>query len=154
MTRTHSDIGRANNRKGKDRERKVVRYLREHGWPDADRTGHEAYRTATRTRADRLDITGTPGLVWSVKDDASAQTRAWLAEVEHVCLRQNADLGMLVVRRFGKASPGQWWAWMTYSSLIVLETHRVPRHQQHVPVRLELGDLVPMLHHAGYGVQV
>lgn len=150
-TRSRAEIGRANNRKGKDAEQRVARYLREHGWPNAERHVRTGYRTAGRALVDPLDITGTPGIVWSVKADTSAQVRSWLHETEQVRRYQGADLGVLVVRRSGKASPARWWAWAPFGVLIQLTTGRLPHAAHQAPVCLELGELLPMLWAAGYG---
>ena len=68
-----------------------------------------------------------------------------------------ADFGILVQRRDGKADPGTWWAWLPAGDLAALiefardsdAVHAPDRHA--VPVRLELADLLPLLHAAGYG---
>ncbi|MFK0249254.1 hypothetical protein ACIQUM_31535 [Amycolatopsis azurea] len=69
-----------------------------------------------------------------------------------------ADYGVLVQRRDGKSDPGDWWVWLPAGDLAALiETSRDPeivrvadpRHT--MPVRLELADLLPLLHAAGYG---
>lgn len=69
-----------------------------------------------------------------------------------------ADYGVLVQRRDGKSDPGDWWAWLPAGDLAALvEAARTPdvvraadpRHA--MPVRLELADLLPLLHAAGFG---
>ena len=69
-----------------------------------------------------------------------------------------ADYGILVQRRVGKSNPGAWWAWLPAGDLAgLIETARnpnavqIPNARLAVPVRLELADLVPLLHAAGYG---
>lgn len=152
-TRTRSEIGRANARKGKDTERKVAGYLRDVGFPGAERAVRTGYRTAARDVADPGDITGTPGIVWQVKDCAREQIDDWLSEAEDQAVATGADLGVLVVRRRGHADPARWWAWLTLNDVGLLLPGRqlIPLRQARFPVRMELGHLVPMLHTAGYG---
>lgn len=150
MTVTESARGRANRRKGHDTERAVARYLRAVGFPGAERAVRTGYRVGDREVPDPLDITGIPGVVWSVKNDASNQIGKWLHEAETAQHHHGAELAILVVRRRGKAEPSRWWAWVSLPALVraVLGTgwHDVSGY-----VCLELGDLVPMLHRAGYG---
>ena len=67
-TATASARGRSNMSKGKAAERAVARWLRENGWPQADRAVRTGYRSSLRTSDDPGDIVGTPGLAWQVKD--------------------------------------------------------------------------------------
>lgn len=144
-TRTRSEIGKANNRKGKDRERRVARYLREHGWPFAERRQRTGFATADRTRADQGDLMGTPGIVWQVKDTAQHNIPAWLEQTEDQRLAAGAQFGVLVVRRNGKADPGQWWAWLPAVALFEgLAEMSFPALNR--PICLELGHLVPLLY--------
>lgn len=48
MTIDRAALGRSNRRRGADAERRVVAWLREHGWPGAERAVRTGYRTATR----------------------------------------------------------------------------------------------------------
>ncbi|HWD79273.1 MAG TPA: hypothetical protein VG497_10325, partial [Kribbella sp.] len=68
MTRTRSEIGRSNRNRGAVAERAVVAWLRDNGFPHAERAVRTGYRTADRVSADHGDITGTPLLAWQVKD--------------------------------------------------------------------------------------
>lgn len=95
-------------------ETAVVRYLRENGFPNAE-------RRALAGAVDLGDIVGTPGIVWEVKGGKAAETasdaqiEAWLAETETE--RRNADegLGVLVTKRkaVGSTRVGDWWAWLS-----------------------------------------
>lgn len=156
--RTHADIGRANSRKGKEAERNVARYLRAHGFPHAERAVRTGYTTDTRAVSDPGDITGTPGLVWQVKDQEREHVEHWMLQTEGQADSANADLGLLIVRRRGKAEPGRWWAWLPIIDLTWLATGsydavRALGRRTRL-ARVELGDLVPLLLAAGYGQEV
>ncbi|WP_394360706.1 hypothetical protein [Amycolatopsis sp. SB7-3] len=81
-----------------------------------------------------------------------------LGQTAEQAVTAGADYGVLVQRRDGKSDPGDWWVWLPAGDLAALiETARDPeivqvtdpRHT--MPVRLELADLLPLLHAAGYG---
>lgn len=147
MTVTASARGRANRRKGHDTERAVARYLRAVGFPNAERAVHTGYRVGDRTVPDPLDITGVPGVVWSVKNDQRNEIAKWLNEAENVRDHHSADLAILVVRRRQKADVSRWWAWVSLPALVRATGWRDVGGY----ACMELGDLVPMLHRAGYG---
>lgn len=149
-----SRLGAANRRRGAEAERKVAAWLRGNGFPGAERAVRTAYTAGGRTVVDPGDITGLPAIVVQVKDDVSNAVGAWLAETEQQRLgapgAAPADLGLLVVRRRGKANVGRWWAWLPVEQLVDLVAGtRTPAGSR--PVRMELGDLVPLLRAAGYG---
>lgn len=153
--RTRSQIGKANNRKGKDRELRVAKYLQISGFPGAERMVRTGYRSSGRTSPDCGDITGTLGIVWQVKDIAE---REWykipriLAETEAQTLAGNAELGVLVIRRPGHGSPAEWWAHMWFDDVYALVAGSRPHGQRlRFPIRFELGELIPLLRVAGYG---
>ncbi|WP_158884068.1 hypothetical protein [Amycolatopsis anabasis] len=160
--RTRADIGRAANNKGKEAERAVARYLREHGWPDAQRMVRTGWKTGDRASRDRGDIDGTPGLCWQVKTSAGDFTDHRvldvLAETADQAVASGADYGIAVERRAGKTNPGRWWAWMPAGDLYnLVENARYPDvltasgPDLNVPVRLLLRDVVTLLNAAGYG---
>ncbi len=145
MIATASSRGRANRRKGHDTERAVARYLQTVGFGGAQ-------RAVRNTQPDPLDLTGIPGTVWSIKNvSATPQIGTLLAQAENARDRQGAELAILVIRRHRHAQPARWWAWITYSSL----TRAVTGHRcgagSATPTCFELGELVPLLHAAGYG---
>lgn len=81
-----------------------------------------------------------------------------LAETTKQAVAAGADYGILVQRRDGKSDPGSWWAWLTVGDLAwLIETSRnpdvlLPADQLwDKPARMELADLLPLLHRAGYG---
>lgn len=156
----HARRGKANGDRGKRAERALVAWLREHGWPGAERTVRTGHRSRTRTSADRGDVDGTPGLAWQLKDVADTtlhRVPVWLNETERQRVAASADLGVLVVKRRGHADPGDWWAHVPLVSLM----HGVmtpaasagigAARMFDVPVRLALADLAPILRHQGYG---
>lgn len=151
ITKTASQRGKSNHRKGVTAEQNVARYLRIEGFPDARRAIHNGWRTAEHIASDPLDIAGIPGLVISVKNDARNETEKWLNEAERVKNCEGAELALLIVRRYGKAEPARWWTWLPLAALTRLTTGARPCAGPVVPVSLELGDLVPLLHAAGYG---
>ncbi|WP_103339896.1 hypothetical protein [Amycolatopsis sp. CA-126428] len=161
---TRADIGRASNRRGKTAEQAVARWLREHGWPDAQRTVRTGWRVGDRQSRDRGDIDGTPRIAWQVKTSSSDftdnQVGKVLAAAADQAVASGADYGIAVERRAGKSDPGHWLAWLTAGDLhAIIETARDPdvlavaEPRLEVPVRLLLCDLAPLLHAAGYGSQ-
>jgi hypothetical protein len=158
--RTRSQIGKANNAKGKKAERDLVRYLRENGWPDAIRIVRTGIKSGQRITRDEGDIGKTPGIAWQMKavdEKKWSQIPAWLVDAADQAVETGADLGVLVLRRPGHAQPGDWWAWVELSDVVGLHDRasgadsyadaRVPSF----PVRCQLAHLVGLLHAAGYG---
>lgn len=152
--RSRSQIAKANNSKGKERERRVVNYLRESGFPGAERTIRTGYRNSGREFCDRGDIDGTPGIGWQIKAVAEREwyrVPQFMADAEKQADAAGADLGILVIVRTGHASPGEWWAHVWFDDLVTLVSAGASGRHLHVPVRLELRHLVPLLRVAGYG---
>lgn len=137
-----STRGRRNRANGHDAERIVARYLRA-WWPDC-------CRAVRATHPDPGDLDATsPSLWWSVKASEREYIAAWMAELE---AKSAGRLGILVVRRKGHASPGEWWAWLDaarLSDLVAGATYEM--EPVGWPVRCELQHLVPLLVRAGYG---
>jgi hypothetical protein len=135
-------------------ETAVVRYLREHGWPGAE-------RRALAGAADLGDITGCPGLVWEIKGGKKAETasdsliRCWLADAERERMADGADLGILVTKRknYGPERAGSWWVHVDLVTWMALSRGRIPLAQPlfSSPIRMHLSTLLPLLHAAGYG---
>lgn len=142
---------KANGQRGKRAERDVVTYLRQAGFGGAERAVRTGYRAGVRLSADPGDITGTPMIVWSVKDAATERLGVWLDELAAMDGPPDA-VRVLVHKRRGKASPARWWAWTWSTTLAQLvDPAAASRSEVVVPVRLELGDLVMLLRSAGYG---
>lgn len=96
--------------KGTAAESVVVGFLREHGWPHAE-------RRSLHGSLDRGDITGTPGVAWEVKVGHAASgmpLSAWMTQTATERLNAHAKFGVLVVkpRRFGEKKIAQWLAFM------------------------------------------
>lgn len=133
-------------------EAAVVRYLRTAGFPHAE-------RRALRGNQDAGDITGTPGLCWSVKAGAYAREPSdgrieeWLDELETQRINAEAAWGVLITRRHRAADPSDWWAWLPCDALILLGGG--PREPwPDMPdgaVCLHLATVCAVLRGAGYG---
>lgn len=108
--------------RGTAAETAVVRHLQANGQPLAE-------RRAQRGIKDAGDITGTPGLCWSVKGGDAARAASdldvsrWLGELTTQIGHAHADLGVLVLQRRGKgpANAGAWWTVMPLWTLTLLE---------------------------------
>jgi hypothetical protein len=144
-------MGAMSRNKGATAERDLVKYLRTVGFGGAERAVRTGYATTTRVSADPGDVTGTPGIIWSVKDVAEDRQTKWLAELDAMDGFSH-DVRLLVHKRAGKADPARWWCWMRFYVLANLMGR--PEHAWPVgvdPVRMELGHVIPLLHMAGYG---
>jgi hypothetical protein len=136
--------GAANRRRGLTAERDCAAYLRRNGFPNARR----AVVTGDGQRADPGDIAGLPGIIVSVKDTQVERITEWLADLDAMALDDPAALRLLVVKR-RRFRPAAWTVHMQAADYAALIDGRQPC-QPHM-VRLELGDLVPLLRAAGYG---
>lgn len=149
-------------------ERKLATYLREHGFPHAERAVKTGVVTRTRTVVDPGDITGTPGLVWQSKalrplTRAENEVPSWMLETEEQRVGASADLGVLVVRRDQRPAE-QWFAFVPLADLYALhgvtgpDVLGIPAPDRleilAVPARLYLGDLVTLLRGRGYGTPI
>jgi hypothetical protein len=99
LTRTRSEIGRANRARGIATERDVARYLRVTGWPDAERKPDTGWSTVDRTSPDAGDIRNTPGLCWQVKS-----TPELTGEKLTQAMRQAADQAVVAGADYGSWS--------------------------------------------------
>ena len=98
--------------KGTAFERLIADYLAQY-WEHADRaplTGNK----------DRGDISGTPGIVWELKNAKTIRLSEWLEEAETERLNADADLGILVVKRRGHGRPSDQYAIITLADMIHL----------------------------------
>jgi hypothetical protein len=120
-------------------ETAVVKALRLHGFPNAE-------RRALAGAYDLGDITGTPGLVWEVKGGeaaksaSDAQIEKWLDETETERINAGADIGVLVVQRrgIGPANAHRWWTVVRGTTL-------------GITIRKTLADECKLLRFMGYG---
>lgn len=156
--RTRAEIGRSSRQQGIRAERAVAAYLREHGWPDAERMVSTGWRAGGRERADTGDIGGIWPLVVQVKSTGNLSTRdvaRTLDDVDVQTIAAGGDYGVLVQRRHGKSDVGEWWAYTRVRELVALvETPDVAARQRDTSdevVRLRLAGLVSLLQVAGYG---
>ncbi len=95
--------------KGTIAETAVVGFLREHGFPWAE-------RRSLNGALDKGDVTGCPGLCIEIKSAGSVLKIAqWIAETAIEKFNAGADHGILVVKPngFGVQRVGSWYAIMT-----------------------------------------
>jgi hypothetical protein len=90
--------------KGTAAESAVVRFLKGHGWPFAE-------RRALHAALDKGDVTSTPALVWEVKNHRAYKFPEWMRETEEERENAAADYGILVVKPngIGATRVGDWW---------------------------------------------
>jgi len=100
----------ASKRKGTNFEREVITYLRQHGYPYAD-------RPVAGASEDVGDIIGTPGVVWECKNQKIMQLALWVDELEveiaHNLARYQVEspvTGAVIHKRRGKSSAGDYYA--------------------------------------------
>lgn len=148
--KTPSARGRSNRRRGHDAERALAKWLRSNGFPHAERAVRTGWTVKDRASADPGDITGTPGLIWSVKDTATESHTVWRAELNKMILGQdNVEArGVIVHKRRGHASPGEWWVWLATPDVAALFGVRFYSGEWW---RTTVGELAWLLRGAGYG---
>lgn len=151
MTISAAERGKANRRKGHDAERAACRWLRDNGFPGAERSVRAGFTAHDRSIADLGDITGVPGIVFQVKDVARSDIPKWMEETEQQRQAAEADHGLLVQRRRGTADVGKWWVHVTGRTFAVLLTGRQDAPEFECVARVTLAELVPLLWRAGYG---
>lgn len=131
----------------------VVRYLVDHGFPQAERRALRGFRDAG-------DITGTPAVCWEVKGGKAAKYASdkliaeWLDEASEEGIHAGSDYAILVTARtgVGEANCGRWWAWLECANLARLASGvGVGATWMNEPVRVQLHVVVAMLRDAGYG---
>ena len=139
-------------------ETAVVRYLRDHGFPHAE-------RRALRGARDAGDITGTPGICWSIKGGQAAKSASdglvedWLYELDKQIDNSHSVYGILVMQRrgYGPDRAGRWWAITRLDSFVLIAAREASTHQydlSRAPVRVHLADMCQLLRRAGYGTEV
>jgi G:T-mismatch repair DNA endonuclease (very short patch repair protein) len=89
--------------KGTAAETAVVRYLREHGFPHAE-------RRALHGTADKGDITGAGQVVWEVKNHKQLSLAEWIKELEAEMTNAGVDVGAVIAKKRGTTDPGEWYA--------------------------------------------
>ena len=94
--------------KGTAAETAVITYLREHGFPTAE-------RRALHGTSDWGDVAGVPGVVIEVKNCARVEIAAWVDEARAECQNAGAAYGVVWHKRRGKGRRGglriiyYWW---------------------------------------------
>ena len=98
-------MSKAAKAKGAGAERDVVKYLKDNGFPYADR------RLAGAT-LDKGDISGIPGVTIEIKNHAIMDLAGWTEELKLEMSNDNAWTGVLIHKRKGTTSVGEWYATM------------------------------------------
>ncbi|WP_433415076.1 hypothetical protein ACQP1V_36370 [Microtetraspora malaysiensis] len=140
---------------GTKAETAVVRHLRDHGFPGAE-------RRALKGNLDEGDITGCIGVCWEVKGGDAAREASylkiadWWREAEIERENADADVAVLVVQRrgYGLERAGDWWAYLDLATATFLATAGegfLSEEAPNVLVRMRLADIVQALRWAGYG---
>jgi hypothetical protein len=88
--------------KGTAAETAVVTYLRDQGFPHAE-------RRSLRGTHDRGDIAGIPGVAIEVKNCARLELAAWLDEAATERTNDGADYGAVWHKRRGQGNAGNWF---------------------------------------------
>jgi hypothetical protein len=90
--------GAAPRRKGSAFERDVVRYLQDHGFPDAER----AYGAGRPE--DIGDVVGVPGITVEVKNHARLELASWVDEADRERVNARQPFAVVVAKRRGKSA--------------------------------------------------
>lgn len=102
---------------GTSAESAVVKYLHDHGHP-------EARRLVLAGSADQGDVWVTHGVIAEVKhrrtttsnagvgQPGKAELAKWMAEAETERINARADIAVLIVKRSGTTNVGDWWAYL------------------------------------------
>lgn len=100
-------------KKGTAWETAIVEYLRGNGVPHAE-------RRAKNGSKDRGDITGIPGVVIEGKSVARLALAGWMDEATAERANDNAEVGVVWIKRRGKSSPGHGFVIMDGDQLLQL----------------------------------
>lgn len=104
--------------KGTSAETAVVSFLRDNGFPHAE-------RRSLKGSQDWGDVTGTPGLAWEVKyANGGVRMAEWMAQTQVEKTNAKADHGILVIKPLGLGDrrTGEWPAVVIWSDWRVLAT--------------------------------
>lgn len=99
--------------KGTSAETAVVKYLREHGFPYAE-------RRALHGTADKGDITGCGPIVFEVKNHKALDFSGWLKELADEMRNAGVDVGAVIAKKRGTTDVGEWYAVMPVHLLLPL----------------------------------
>lgn len=89
--------------KGTAAETAVVKYLKENGFPHAE-------RRALHGTLDKGDITGCGPVVFEIKNHAKLDLAGWLKELEVEMINANVDTGAVIAKKRGTTNCGEWYA--------------------------------------------
>jgi hypothetical protein len=95
-------MSKAAKAKGAGAERDVRDYLKENGFPYADR------RLAGAT-LDKGDISGIPGVTIEIKNHSKMDLAGWTEELLTEMGNDGAWTGVVWHKRKGRGSPGEWY---------------------------------------------
>lgn len=99
--------------KGTLHETNVVAFLRDNGFPYAE-------RRALNGQFDKGDITGCGPLVFECKNHKELAFAEWLRETEVERVNANADFGIVVAKRRGVWDAGESYAVVTLDAMVRL----------------------------------
>ncbi len=99
--------------KGTAAETAVAKYLRENGFPYAER------RALTGTY-DKGDITGCGPIVFEVKNHAKMDLAGWIKELLDEIANAEAMTGAVVAKKRGTTFPGDWYAILPFGLFVEL----------------------------------
>lgn len=140
--------------KGKRFELRLVKYLRENGFPEARRTVRTGYRTKTEVAQDEGDIDNTGILCFQMKALKSELSPG--VELNRIYAETVAQSGermaLLVNHRNGFGDPMHWWLWLDMGDFLALfGADRDRTGAGFRLVRVSLGDVIKELHWYGIG---
>lgn len=92
-----------NKTKGNAAERAVVNYLRENGFPYAE-------RARSGWADDRGDIDGLPGVCIEVKNERRIDLSGYVTELLREKIAGRATTGVVIVKKRGTSDVGSWYA--------------------------------------------
>lgn len=99
--------------KGTAAETAVVKYLRDNGFPYAE-------RRALHGTNDKGDITGCGPIVFEVKDHGTLKLSEWLSELREEMINADAQTGAVVAKKRGTLKVADWYAVLPFSLLVDL----------------------------------
>jgi len=122
--------------KGTKAESAVEKYLKDHGWPYAE-------RRSLKGALDKGDMTGVPGLCVEVKYAGKGlKLGQWLTETGIERINAGADHGILVIKPpgLGDKRTGQWYAAMVGKDFDLLAMRTTVRSAYVCPLRIAHGE--------------
>ena len=99
--------------KGTAAETAVVKFLKESGFPYAE-------RRALHGTLDKGDITGCGPIVFEVKNHKSLDFAGWIGELKDEVANAEAETGVVVAKKRGTTDPYEWYAVMPFGWLTEL----------------------------------